>query len=123
MKKNIFYHCSITPKLNFFIQKNLKALTQPIPKAREYEICKKHKAVFLIGIGEPKNEGHMMKSIRLWWWATPTYNVFKGLNGDILLWNCTKNAFEISSMGIRVISSAWTTTKIRAMKSKKIILP
>ncbi|RRA44804.1 asparagine synthetase A, partial [Cronobacter sakazakii] len=36
-------------------------------------------------------------------WTTPTESGFAGLNGDILVWNpLLEDAFEISSMGIRV---------------------
>jgi len=35
--------------------------------------------------------------------VTPTTKGYKGLNGDIILWNpVLENAFEVSSMGIRV---------------------
>ena len=36
-------------------------------------------------------------------WNTPTTGGFRGLNGDIVIWNSIlERAFEISSMGIRV---------------------
>ncbi|GAB4228605.1 MAG: hypothetical protein Kow00108_27260 [Calditrichia bacterium] len=36
-------------------------------------------------------------------WSTTNEDGYKGLNGDIILWNpVLKQAFEISSMGIRV---------------------
>jgi aspartate--ammonia ligase len=40
-------------------------------------------------------------------WTTPTTEHFRGLNGDILLWNpVLESSFEISSMGIRVDRNA-----------------
>ncbi|HKK81207.1 MAG TPA: hypothetical protein VJ909_03095, partial [Prolixibacteraceae bacterium] len=40
-------------------------------------------------------------------WSTETVNGFKGLNGDIVIWNpILERAFEISSMGIRVDKEA-----------------
>ena len=36
-------------------------------------------------------------------WTTESENGYKGLNGDILVWNdVLGSAFELSSMGIRV---------------------
>lgn len=74
-------------------------------KEREYEICKRHKAVFLIGIGGEiaNNIIHDGRAPDYDDWSTPTDDIHKGLNGDILVWNpVLQNAFEISSMGIRV---------------------
>ena len=65
-------------------------------KERENEICKKHKAVFLMKIGNDLRDGepHDMRAADYDDWS---------LNGDILLWNEELQcAFEISSMGIRV---------------------
>jgi aspartate--ammonia ligase len=74
-------------------------------KERENEICKKYGAVFLIGIGGDLKDGisHDGRAPDYDDWSTPTYDGFKGLNGDILVWNpVLKMAFEVSSMGIRV---------------------
>jgi aspartate--ammonia ligase len=74
-------------------------------KEREKEICKKYGAVFVIGIGGDLGEGipHDGRAPDYDDWSTPTGDGFKGLNGDILLWNpVLEDAFEISSMGIRV---------------------
>ena len=40
-------------------------------------------------------------------WSTPTEGGYKGLNGDIIVWNpVLESAFELSSMGIRVDAEA-----------------
>jgi aspartate--ammonia ligase len=77
------------------------------PKEREEAITKEHKAVFIIGIGSELADGkpHDGRAPDYDDFSTPTVNGFKGLNGDILLWNPILNlALEVSSMGIRVDS-------------------
>jgi aspartate--ammonia ligase len=66
------------------------------PKERENEICRQHKAVFIIGIGGELSDGTLHDS------RAADYDDWN-LNGDLLLWNpILESAFEISSMGIRV---------------------
>jgi aspartate--ammonia ligase len=79
------------------------------PKERETEFTKKHKAVFIIGIGGALKNGepHDGRAPDYDDWTTPSDNTHKGLNGDIILWNpVLESAFEISSMGIRVNKEA-----------------
>lgn len=79
------------------------------PKEREYEITKKHKAVFIIGIGNKLSDGktHDGRAPDYDDWTSPGEDGLPGLNGDILLWNHILNIpFEISSMGIRVDKKA-----------------
>jgi aspartate--ammonia ligase len=79
------------------------------PRQRENEITKKHRAVFVIGIGGPLKDGtiHDGRAPDYDDWTTVNGNGTKGLNGDILLWYpLLDRAFEISSMGIRVDSTA-----------------
>lgn len=86
-----------------------KAYPDLSPSAREDEIVKKHKAVFVIGIGGELADGkiHDGRSPDYDDWSTHTLNGYKGLNGDILLWHpVLKRVFEISSMGIRVDKAA-----------------
>jgi aspartate--ammonia ligase len=74
-------------------------------KEREAEFVKKHGAIFVIGIGGKLKNGeqHDGRAPDYDDWVTETVNGYKGLNGDIILWNpVLENAFEISSMGIRV---------------------
>ncbi|MBK4714300.1 MULTISPECIES: aspartate--ammonia ligase [Tenebrionibacter/Tenebrionicola group] len=74
-------------------------------KGRERAIAKELGAVFLIGIGGKLADGrrHDVRAPDYDDWSTPTEDGFAGLNGDILVWNpVLEDAFEISSMGIRV---------------------
>jgi aspartate--ammonia ligase len=78
-------------------------------KERENEIAQKYGAVFLIGIGGKLGNGevHDGRAPDYDDWSTPTSEKYKGLNGDILLWNpILERAFEVSSMGIRVNKEA-----------------
>lgn len=75
------------------------------PGERENLITKEHGAVFIIGIGHRLSDGqpHDGRAPDYDDWSTPMENGYKGLNGDILVWNpVLERAFEISSMGIRV---------------------
>ncbi|EKY3225513.1 aspartate--ammonia ligase [Cronobacter dublinensis] len=78
-------------------------------KGRERAIAKELGAVFLIGIGGKLGDGkrHDVRAPDYDDWTTPTEDGFAGLNGDILVWNpLLEDAFEISSMGIRVDADA-----------------
>lgn len=75
------------------------------PKEREHKICKQHGAVFIIGIGGELSDGstHDGRAPDYDDWSSQTESGYRGLNGDILVWNpVLEDAFEISSMGIRV---------------------
>ncbi|MFW9597897.1 MAG: aspartate--ammonia ligase, partial [Paludibacter sp.] len=79
------------------------------PKERETAFVKKHKAVFVIGIGGALGDGkkHDGRAPDYDDWSTVAEGGLPGLNGDILLWNpVLELAFEISSMGIRVDKEA-----------------
>ena len=79
------------------------------PKEREHEIAREYKAVFIIGIGSELANGtaHDGRAPDYDDWSTETEKGFKGLNGDIVVWNpILEIAFELSSMGIRVDKSA-----------------
>lgn len=79
------------------------------PKEREHKIAKEHGAVFIIGIGAslPDGKPHDGRAPDYDDWSTETGNGFRGLNGDILVWNpVLENALELSSMGIRVDRAA-----------------
>ena len=79
------------------------------PKEREDRAAKEYGAIFLIGIGGELADGkiHDGRSPDYDDWSTPTENGYKGLNGDIILWNpLLESAYEISSMGIRVDKTA-----------------
>ena len=75
------------------------------PKERENTVAEKYGAVFLIGIGGelPSGKIHDGRAPDYDDWTTETVNGYKGLNGDIVIWNpVLQSSFEISSMGIRV---------------------
>ena len=84
-------------KIEFVTSKELEEKYPSLDrKAREREICKIHKAVFLMQIGHPLTDGkpHDTRAADYDDWL---------LNGDILLYYEPLDiAFEISSMGIRV---------------------
>jgi aspartate--ammonia ligase len=78
-------------------------------KEREREAAKKYGAIFIIGIGSKLSNGekHDGRAPDYDDWTTESEKGYKGLNGDIILWNdVLDNAFEISSMGIRVDKTA-----------------
>ena len=78
-------------------------------KQREDEIVRKWGAVFIIGIGAPLSNGqaHDSRAADYDDWSTINSDGYCRLNGDLLLWNSVlEEAFEISSMGIRVDESA-----------------
>lgn len=78
-------------------------------KGRERAIAKELGAVFLIGIGGKLSHGksHDVRAPDYDDWTTPGIEGLKGLNGDIVVWNpVLQDAFELSSMGIRVDAAA-----------------
>jgi len=75
------------------------------PSEREYEVAKEHRAVFIIGIGYNLSNGepHDGRAPDYDDWSTINGNGFRGLNGDIIVWNpVLERNYELSSMGIRV---------------------
>ena len=79
------------------------------PKERENAICKEFGAVFIYGIGGELSNGelHDARAADYDDWSTENSAGFRGLNGDILVWNpVLESAFELSSMGIRVDKEA-----------------
>lgn len=75
------------------------------PSERENMATKKYGAVFLIGIGAPLSNGepHDGRAPDYDDWISLNEDGFRGLNGDILVWdNILERSFELSSMGIRV---------------------
>ena len=109
---NLYPH--ITPvlpeKITFIHSEDLlKEYPTLSAKEREYEAAKKYGAIFIIGIGGALSNGekHDGRAPDYDDWTTETETGYKGLNGDIVLWNeILNNAFEISSMGIRVDKTA-----------------
>lgn len=75
------------------------------PREREAKAAEKFGAIFIIGIGDTLSDGqrHDGRAPDYDDWSTPNSDGFRGLNGDIILWNEVLGcAFELSSMGIRV---------------------
>ena len=102
---------SVLPKQITFIhtEELVERYPELTPKERENAICKEYGAVFLIGIGGELADGkpHDGRAPDYDDWTSESENGYKGLNGDILVWNDALGAaFEISSMGIRVDEDA-----------------
>ena len=93
------------------------------PKEREDKITRQYGAVFIIGIGGELSNGekHDGRAPDYDDWSTINSDGFKGLNGDILVWNeVLGHSFELSSMGIRVDKEALERQlKIRGQEEKK----
>lgn len=109
------YHKTTThlPEQIYFIHAEQLEQMYPnlTPKERENTITQQYGAVFLIGIGAPLANGvpHDLRAMDYDDWSTAN-GEFRGLNGDILVWNeITQCAFELSSMGIRVDRQALLT--------------
>ncbi len=95
----------LPPKITFIHSEELERRYPGMkPEEREEAVCKKHRAVFLLGIGSPLKSGlpHDGRAPDYDDWTTPT-EMGPGLNGDIIVWYpVLEKALEISSMGIRV---------------------
>jgi len=119
--------CTLPEQITFIHTEELEDLYPHLsPKEREYEICKKYGAVFIIGIGGNLKSGipHDGRASDYDDWITPTHKGFKGLNGDILVWHpILQDAFELSSMGIRVDKKALEKQlKITGTEDRKSLL-
>ncbi|MDD5061515.1 MAG: aspartate--ammonia ligase [Candidatus Marinimicrobia bacterium] len=93
------------------------------PKERERAASKKYGAIFIIGIGGVLKNGepHDGRAPDYDDWSTSTIKDYRGLNGDIVVYNKVLDcAFELSSMGIRVDKEALVRQlKIRGAESRK----
>jgi aspartate--ammonia ligase len=97
---------SLPEKITFLYSEDLfKEYPDLSSKERENKAAEKYGAVFIIGIGGKLPDGsiHDGRAPDYDDWISETDASHKGLNGDLLVWNpILGNAFEISSMGIRV---------------------
>ena len=92
----------------------LKMYPNLTSKERENAITRTKGAVFLIGIGNELSDGKPHDG------RSPDYDDWK-LNGDILLYNpVLDEAFEISSMGIRVDSKSLVEQLTKRNKKEKL---
>lgn len=83
----------------------LKKYPGATSKERENKAAKEYGAVFIIGIGGKLSNGepHDGRAPDYDDWTTKSENGYKGLNGDLVVWNpVLGQAMELSSMGIRV---------------------
>lgn len=100
----------LAPKITFIHSDELcRMYPDMTPKERENAICRAHKSVFIIGIGGELSDGkpHDGRAPDYDDYSTPNADGFKGLNGDLLVWNdVIGQSLELSSMGIRVDKEA-----------------
>lgn len=72
---------------------------------RENKAARRYGAVFLVGIGAPLSDGkpHDGRAPDYDDWITDNGEGYRGLNGDIIVWDSVlERSIELSSMGIRV---------------------
>ncbi len=135
LKNTEAYVCGMHPQIKpvlpadiYFIHTEELQAEYPdlLPRERENIVAEKYGAVFVIGIGGELPDGtiHDGRSPDYDDWSTSTLNGYKGLNGDIIVWNpILKSAFEISSMGIRVDKEALKLQlKIRDCEDRMVLL-
>lgn len=97
----------ILPKDIHFIHSEelLQKYPDLTPKEREDKITEEYGAVFVMGIGGnlSDNTPHDGRAADYDDWTSMNEDGYKGLNGDLLVWNpILERAMELSSMGIRV---------------------
>ena len=118
----------ILPEEITFLQSEEMAKAYPnlTPFERECKYAEKHGAIFVIGIGAELSDGkkHDGRAPDYDDWSSTNDEGYKGLNGDIILWNpVLKRAFEVSSMGIRVSKEALQhQLKITGTENRKELL-
>jgi len=124
-------HPEITPVLPediTFIQSEELCRMYPDlnPVERESKVAEKYGAVFVIGIGGELSDGnpHDGRAPDYDDWSSDSEDGFKGLNGDILLWNpVLGRTFELSSMGVRVSKDVLLRQLgIRGLEERKELL-
>ena len=115
-----FYICETYPQLQPYLPEDIffvhseelrRMYPDATPKEREDLVCRKHGAVFIIGIGGKLADGkeHDLRAPDYDDWSTPNDEGFMGLNGDLLIWYpVLERSVELSSMGIRVDAEALT---------------
>jgi aspartate--ammonia ligase len=118
----------ILPEDITFIQSEELCLLYPdlTPVERESKVAEQYGAVFVIGIGGELSDGkaHDGRAPDYDDWSTESGDGFKGLNGDILLWNpVLGRTFELSSMGVRVSGDVLLRQlEMRGLQERKELL-
>ncbi len=96
----------LPPAIKFIHAEELLQLYPELSeKERENKIAKEYGAVFIMGIGGKLSNGkpHDGRAPDYDDWTSKSENGYKGLNGDMIVWNpVLEQAVELSSMGIRV---------------------
>ena len=115
--KKLYKKIDIKFKKNpFFItsEELLQLYPDLTAKQREDEICKKHKTVFIMQIGDKLSNGEPHDG------RAPDYDDWQ-LNGDLLVYNpVLHRAFELSSMGIRVDADSLQSQLKKSQKEEKL---
>lgn len=110
-----FKACEICKDVYFITsQQLLDMYPDKTDKEREYEITKKYKTVFIIGIGDKLSDGkpHDLRA--------PDYDDWQ-LDGDLLFYHEVLDmALEISSMGIRVDKESLLSQLKKAGKEERL---
>lgn len=114
-------------KIRFFHSEELlQRYPELASEERERAIVKEYGAVFIIGIGGLLSDGkqHDGRSPDYDDWITENEAGYKGLNGDMLIWNSVLNReVEISSMGVRVNSNSLVKQlELRGEENRKELL-
>ncbi len=116
----------LPPEITFIHAEELLQLYPEFnDKEREDAISKKHGAVFIIGIGAKLSNGlpHDGRAPDYDDWSTINEDGYKGLNGDLLVWNpVLKKSVELSSMGIRVDAEALERQIMSVGKEERLSL-
>ena len=96
-KKHPSVTTELSPELHFFNSEELIRMYPGLDaKEREREVLRQYKSVFIVGIGHILSDGKPHDD------RAADYDDWN-LNGDLLYYNeLLDNAFEVSSMGIRV---------------------
>lgn len=113
-----YVECFLPEEITFITTQELVDLYPGLSaKEREYEIVKKHGAVFLMQIGDILSNGEKHDG------RAPDYDDWK-LNGDILVYYPVLDiALELSSMGIRVNAESLAEQLKKASCEERAELP
>lgn len=105
-------------EIKFFTSEELLQMYPDLTsKEREDAVCKEYKAVFITKIGDKLSNGEKHDG------RAPDYDDWS-LNGDILFWYpVLEQAFEVSSMGIRVDREAMLEQLKKADAEDRLDMP